>query len=261
MIKFFRHIRQNLINENKFSKYIIYAIGEILLVVIGILIALQVNNWNENRKEVIKSKNYLTEFLKDLEENSKLIDKGRNVSKEYLHNETWVLDRTDYKADQADSIWMALGGHFVFWDINERTYQKIQNAGDSKLVGFDTLFDKISHYFTKSIDRYKGFQDWDKFMNLEGQTYMQDLDERLEMNNFRMDIYARETTPRKFPVAQDSIEQIKILIAFAKSPRGRNHFKYNFTRHARAIKFLDEIKSETENLIEEINQVLQERKN
>tara|TARA_R110000744_G_C19356164_1_gene560888 strand:+ start:15 stop:773 length:759 start_codon:yes stop_codon:yes gene_type:complete len=53
MIKFFRKIRQSLLTENKFSKYLIYAIGEIILVVIGILIALQINNWNEN---LIKSK-------------------------------------------------------------------------------------------------------------------------------------------------------------------------------------------------------------
>jgi len=49
MIKFFRKIRQNLLMENKTSKYFKYAIGEILLVVIGILIALQINNWNEKR--------------------------------------------------------------------------------------------------------------------------------------------------------------------------------------------------------------------
>jgi len=47
MIKFFRKIRQQLLAENKFTKYLIYAIGEIVLVVIGILIALSINNWNE----------------------------------------------------------------------------------------------------------------------------------------------------------------------------------------------------------------------
>ena len=51
MIKFFRKIRQNLLMENKTGKYLKYAIGEIVLVVIGILIALQINNWNENRKD------------------------------------------------------------------------------------------------------------------------------------------------------------------------------------------------------------------
>ena len=50
MIKFFRKIRQRLLTENKFSKYLLYAFGEILLVVIGILIALQINNWNEEVK-------------------------------------------------------------------------------------------------------------------------------------------------------------------------------------------------------------------
>jgi hypothetical protein len=50
MITLFRRFRQRLLSENKFSKYFIYALGEIILVVIGILIALQINNWNENRK-------------------------------------------------------------------------------------------------------------------------------------------------------------------------------------------------------------------
>jgi len=55
MIKFFRKIRQKMLSENKFSKYLLYAIGEILLVMIGILLALQVNNWNEkNKKEDIQ---------------------------------------------------------------------------------------------------------------------------------------------------------------------------------------------------------------
>ena len=59
MIKLFRKIRQKLLAENKISKYLIYAIGEIILVVIGILIALQINNWNESNKEKKKHGYYL----------------------------------------------------------------------------------------------------------------------------------------------------------------------------------------------------------
>ena len=56
MIKFFRKIRQDLLSKGKTGKYLKYAIGEIILVVIGILIALQINNWNEDRKSDNKGK-------------------------------------------------------------------------------------------------------------------------------------------------------------------------------------------------------------
>lgn len=66
MIKFFRKIRQNLLSDNKFSKYLIYAIGEIILVVIGILIALQINNNNEAKKIRNKELHYLENLKADL---------------------------------------------------------------------------------------------------------------------------------------------------------------------------------------------------
>ena len=66
MIKFFRKIRQNLISEGKTLKYLKYAIGEIVLVVIGILIALAVNNWNQERKDNSLGKEYLLRIHSDL---------------------------------------------------------------------------------------------------------------------------------------------------------------------------------------------------
>ena len=71
MIKFFRKIRQKLLSENKFSKYLLYAIGEIVLVVIGILIALQINNWNESRKQEVEQikllQNFKNSIVSDIE--------------------------------------------------------------------------------------------------------------------------------------------------------------------------------------------------
>lgn len=74
MIKIFRKIRQKLLSENKFSKYLIYAIGEIILVVIGILIALQINNWNEKQKNETKTRLLFSEILQDIENDIKAID-------------------------------------------------------------------------------------------------------------------------------------------------------------------------------------------
>ena len=67
MIKFFRKIRQNLLSEGKTGKYVKYAIGEIFLVMIGILLALQVNNWNDNRKKNRAEAQYYCRMLDDFE--------------------------------------------------------------------------------------------------------------------------------------------------------------------------------------------------
>ena len=94
MIKFFRKIRQRLVAESKFSKYLLYAIGEIILVVIGILIALQINNWNENRKlenskeklmvaleqEFKINKNVLEQYVKGLHTNNAQLNQVVNFS-------------------------------------------------------------------------------------------------------------------------------------------------------------------------------------
>ncbi|PWI30912.1 hypothetical protein DI383_05610 [Flavobacteriaceae bacterium LYZ1037] len=63
MIKFFRKIRQHLLAENKFSKYLLYAAGEILLVMVGILLALQVSNWNTAKQHRSIERNYLKNLL------------------------------------------------------------------------------------------------------------------------------------------------------------------------------------------------------
>mgnify|MGYP000754820746 CR=1 FL=1 len=71
MIKFFRKIRLNLINEGKTTQYLKYAIGEIVLVVVGILLALQINNWNELKKDKQLEKRYLKNLTEELKKVSK----------------------------------------------------------------------------------------------------------------------------------------------------------------------------------------------
>jgi len=91
MVKFFRRIRQKLFTENKFTKYLIYAIGEIFLVVIGILIALQVNNYNEDRKSDVKERKYLISMKNELINNFEIVkteteglDKSINAQRQLI---------------------------------------------------------------------------------------------------------------------------------------------------------------------------------
>ena len=81
MIKFFRKIRQKMIKENKVSKYFLYAIGEIVLVVIGILIALQINNLNQSKQD----QNQLKASLEFVKQN--LNEDIKNLNKQIEYNE------------------------------------------------------------------------------------------------------------------------------------------------------------------------------
>ena len=108
MLRFFRQIRQRLLTDNKFSKYLLYAVGEILLVVIGILIALQIGTWNENRKDDITEKKHLEEILVSLNRDlgrTTGIYNGRAIRKKeaiqdlmnYLNNDSVVPDSVLYQ--------------------------------------------------------------------------------------------------------------------------------------------------------------------
>jgi hypothetical protein len=120
MIKFFRKIRQKLLSENKFSKYLIYAIGEIILVVIGILIALQINNLNESKKE----QNILNASLNSLRLNLKNdID---NLNEQIEYNQT-VLKAVDFSfriisLPEYNDLKLSTFADSIFHIATERTF-------------------------------------------------------------------------------------------------------------------------------------------
>ena len=93
MIKFFRRIRQKLLRDNQFSKYLLYAIGEILLVVIGILIALQINTWNEEVKNQKNEYSFYMDILSDLEKDSVKLNDLTLYYKNRIEHAAWLLEK------------------------------------------------------------------------------------------------------------------------------------------------------------------------
>ena len=98
MIKFFRHIRKSLLMENKTSKYFKYAIGEIILVVIGILIALQINNWNESRKSDIQEQSALNNIHRDFSKNKEILEDVKTSTLLITTSGVQILNHTGNKA-------------------------------------------------------------------------------------------------------------------------------------------------------------------
>jgi hypothetical protein len=94
MIKVFRKIRQKLLEENNMGKYLKYALGEILLVVIGILIALQLNTWKEKRANQVQENNFYLTLLKDLENDQNKMDEQKAFFEHRIEVLTWLLTRS-----------------------------------------------------------------------------------------------------------------------------------------------------------------------
>ncbi|MFT6843200.1 MAG: hypothetical protein ACI9D4_002393 [Polaribacter sp.] len=137
MIKFFRKIRQNLLMENKTGKYFKYAIGEIVLVVIGILIALQINNANENRKISETKKEYYRQILLDLDKeidniNTRIILLDTSIVS--LNNYFQNLKNPNLKPIQLIKQLKKVEFNFEYISFNSNTTQTLESTGEIKII-------------------------------------------------------------------------------------------------------------------------------
>ena len=139
MIKFFRRIRKNLIKEKNTSSYLKYAIGEVLLVVVGILLALQINNWNENSKKDALRIKYLSSLVEDLKQDTLLIANQYR----FYSNDTLTLNAQIQRIKQhktsIDTIKKIARYEFdtnvqIITSFSNKTYQTLINTGNIDLV-------------------------------------------------------------------------------------------------------------------------------
>ena len=117
--------------ENKTGKYFKYAIGEIILVVIGILIALQINNWNEQRKENIKEHSVLEELKQGLESNRSILENRKLQFKEFQTKSKKLIDHLEAKRtyhDSLDSYFYVPTGNYSF-GISYATFENLKSQG------------------------------------------------------------------------------------------------------------------------------------
>ena len=142
MIKFFRKIRYSLMEQNKTSKYFKYAIGEVVLVVIGILIALSINNWNEDRKERNKEVSYLKNLKVDLQ--SEILNsekfavyhfgKVQACSKLINGKVPYTINDLQVYTDTYEQV-------FIWADFvpNNNTFKELLSSGNLSLIKNDSI--------------------------------------------------------------------------------------------------------------------------
>lgn len=158
MIKFFRKIRKTLLEEGKMGKYIKYAIGEIVLVVIGILIALQVNNWNEKRLEQNKIRQYAKSLIEDLKSDIEMIE----VSQFQADKKHKIIDSLRIYVSQTpiselsntDLFIMTKDNIYRPYKWNRSTLNELKNSGGLSYITNDSLLKKLVAYesFSNHLD-------------------------------------------------------------------------------------------------------------
>ncbi len=143
MIKFFRKIRQQLLSENKFSKYLLYAIGEIVLVVIGIMIALQINNWNndlanqKNEKEIVKNLNLEFEQNKIMLQESKMHHEALLAAAKKVMSLIGEPEAT-LEAYNIDSL-LSQSLDYIIYKPSQAVYSDLISSGKLNLISSDSL--------------------------------------------------------------------------------------------------------------------------
>lgn len=150
MINFFRKIRKRFLIENQFNKYVVYAIGEIILVVIGILIALQINNWNEERKirqseqEILQNLNY------DLISNKERLHNILKKRRKEFHSGIYALtlfntDVSNIPEQKLDSILADIEMSWTF-EASDGTIKSLISSGKLDHIQNEKLKSLLSSF-------------------------------------------------------------------------------------------------------------------
>ncbi|HAT67785.1 MAG TPA: hypothetical protein DCS66_24830 [Flavobacteriaceae bacterium] len=163
MIKFFRKIRQKLLSENKFNKYLLYAMGEIILVVIGILIALQINNWNELKSERVIENTYMKNLLEDLEDDLVIYDKFQDSNQEvYMLIDSIIPGlKSENRKNNVGKLAYWSRMVTIKWTIIhpvKRTYEQMKSSGHLRLVSNNEVSNSISKYYN-SLSEFDGYNE------------------------------------------------------------------------------------------------------
>jgi len=158
MIKFFRKMRQDLLLTGKTGKYLKYAIGEIILVVIGILIAISINNWNEYQKDRKIESIYLSGLKKELISDTTSIsqyiikpyEEKMNIlkkAKDFYRGSSEVKDT----AVMVDNIGKFNGGWSFNWTLNTNVYKELESTGNLRKIRDSKFRQELSKYYSRLI--------------------------------------------------------------------------------------------------------------
>jgi hypothetical protein len=254
MIRLFRKIRQQLLSNEKYPIYILYASGEILLVVIGILLALQIDNWNDQRKERMKEHSYLRAIKNDVELNRKELESFIRQKQTAIHSANIILTyfENDTISDPAyfnlHNLNVSITNNF---EEKNNTFKELENSGQLELISnqeiknllldMDLVYRRIDFH---SEHLYNDLRD----LNYALQFHVVDLDPTVKNYTYQL------TGGTQGEDVKPSIEPYRILL---KDLGYKNSFILSNYNNQLIIGGLEEILQKSDQLVELIHAELE----
>ena len=172
MLKFFRKVKKRLLSDNKFSSYLLYAFGEIILLIVGVFIALQIDNLNEERKANNQGKKLIVEIYSDLKSEEVVLNTIVNrLNEQYIASVNLlniydspnkiVTDTVAFSKDWATCSWP------LIVDRGPNTFYEIKSSGESDILRDDYLVAQLGQFYHNYDSRISNFNEYPKWVRLE----------------------------------------------------------------------------------------------
>ena len=243
MIKFFRKIRQDFLRDNKIGDYLKYAVGEIVLVVIGILIALSINNWNESRKNDLEQALLVKNIIEDL----RLDFIHINKSSEQVSNQMNLIDDLISKIfDEKKKInYDSIG--LIRFSSDFRPISQRNHSESVSTLEDDFIRELIQDYFLKEDQVTDIFIEYVDIVHNKIRPYLSNVG----MHNLRS-LYNQDSSNKKLEVPLNPIilEEQLAKVAFQQLLYERKLKTNSFK------KLLNEIKIKNQELVKSLSLII-----
>lgn len=244
-MKIFRKIRFDLLKNNSIGKYFKYAIGEIVLVVIGILIALQINLVNEQRKSHDILTANLHGVLKELKIDLDKVNQLIIIYKENNKKRKSFINETKYEKLSLGVLESSLENFTKDLDLQYSYFKKIQNSGITQFGDYEEIMDGLIEYYDNTLP----------YLNKLTAIYDEQVTREDEFWRYEQNIYEFNYLDGLNSFQDDKIAK-KELIKLLKSPTGRNILKIDVRRNVFMVQSLSKIQPNLKKMISKLEKKL-----